>query len=178
VVILPRCRDASPIRPLMISFTQPRRLRWPLEFAESISGYGWIKKRWEDGPGKGRRLRTVTIRVSISFIQSIGVAPVRYHVVKGCATKKDWEALTKAAASYEYAEHGTPGSALRKWPNSTYEIPPNGNNSNSFVRKILQDGGYDISANFFSRWQHPGAWVPDAVNEDRSTPAYLTPIKK
>lgn len=141
---------------------------------ESTPGYGWTKRRWEDGPGKGRRLRTVTTRVSISFIRAIGVAPIRYHVVKGCATDEDWKALTKAAASYEYAEHGTPGGPLTKWPNSKYEIPPNGNNSNSFVRKILQDGGYDIKANFFSRLQHPGAWIPDAVHDTRATPTYLS----
>lgn len=114
---------------------------------ESVPGYGWKEKRWGDGP-KGRRLREHTTHVSIFFIQGIGVAPIRYHVVAQCVKQEDWNALTKASENYKYAEHGPVGRPLARWPNSTYETPLNGNNSNSFVRKVLSDAGYDISSNF------------------------------
>jgi len=138
--------------------------------------YGWRKEGWRDAAGgKGRRYHRWIETVGISGISyKLGKAK-RFIVVKPCATKNDWEIISKNARNYAYAESLDSligGAALSKWPNSKYEFPPNGNNSNSFVRFMLKQADIAIPDQFLNTFEHPGAYFPSPVSDSRPVPTY------
>ncbi len=58
--------------------------------------------------------------------------------------KAKWNAVVAAADAYKFAEHGNPpptGATFMNWPNSRYQFPPNGNNSNTFAESIVTTAG-------------------------------------
>lgn len=138
--------------------------------------YGWKR----EGPrpamdGRGQRNHRWIENVGISGISYRKGEATRYIVVKCGATKKDWQKIKKNAKSYSYAEdlaHLESGGNLKRWPNSKYEFPPNGNNSNSFVRFMLKQADIRIPEEFLNTFEHPGAYFPDRVSDSRSVPLY------
>jgi len=133
-------------------------LRYPNSKIPAEKAYGWrIEEHLNTGgskfPSYIRRIETVALS-GISF--ELGKA-IRFIVVKPCATKKDWEKITKNANSYPYAEGYNSliiGSGLKNWPNSKYELPPFGNNSNSFVRFMLKKADIVIPNQFLNTFEH------------------------
>lgn len=150
-------------------------LQFPDPNIPSQRPYGWRREGWKDGIGKGRRYDRWIETVGISGISyKLGNAK-RFIVVKPCASKKDWDKISKEAERYAYAESLASldgGQPLSKWPNSKYEFPPNGNNSNTFVRFMLKQADIAIPEPFMSTFQHPGAYFPSPVSDSRSTPTY------
>lgn len=149
-----------------------------LQYPEDSSQlpYGWRREGWRDAAaGKGRRFHRWIETVGISGISyEIGTAK-RFIVVKPCATKKDWEKVTKNAKKYSYAEDLVTlrrGGHLSNWQDSKYEYPPNGNNSNSFVRSMLKQADISIPDQFLNTFEHPGAYFPSPVSDSRSAPTY------
>lgn len=140
-------------------------------------GYGWVRRVWVNKPTRGRKPIDKEFRVSISSIEyQVGVVPTWYHVVDICVSPEDWQPIRNSSETYQYAEQGifyVEEMPLNNWPSSKYENFLTGNNSNSFVRSVLNDNGYSIEADFFSRALHPGAWLPDPVSDRRETPTWL-----
>lgn len=138
--------------------------------------YGWLKEGWGDAPGRnGRRFRRWIETVGISGISFELGSAQRFIVVKPCATNKDWEKLIRSAEKYPYAEDLralNAGRPLSKGPNSLYQFPPFGNNSNSFVRYMLKQADISIPDPFMNTFQHPGAYFPSQVFDPRPTPTY------
>ena len=149
-----------------------------LQYPEDSSQlpYGWRREGWRDAAaGKGRRYHRWIETVGISGISYEKGTAKRFIVVKPCATKKDWEKITRNAQSYSYAESLATlelGGSLSRWPNSKYEFPPNGNNSNTFVRFMLKQADIAIPEPFMGTFQHPGAYFPSPVSDSRSVPTY------
>ena len=64
-----------------------------------------------------------------------------------------WKSVVAAANSYKFAEHAArnpthsgwepavPGSSFQNWPNSDYQFPPGGNNSNTFAETTVKAAG-------------------------------------
>ena len=138
--------------------------------------YGWRKEGWKDAPGGKRRQHD-------RWIETVGISGISYEtgkanrfiVVKPCATKNDWEKITKNAKKYAYAEDLKTliaGGTLSKWPHSKYEFPPYGNNSNSFVRFMLKQADITIPDQFLNTFEHPGAYFPSPVSDHRPIPTY------
>lgn len=143
------------------------------------SGYGWRKKVKS---GIGNATRNVNVHQAISSVGPIDFAkdpsPKRFYGVRTCANEAHWKKIVAAMDAYPYAEHNfTRGDPLKNWRRSRYDLPPNGNNSNSFVRSILKDTGHDISAGFLSKSEHSGAFLPNPINDERSTPVFFDDAK-
>ena len=96
-------------------------------------------------------------------------------MVKPCAIKKDWEKIAKNAKNYSHAEDLATlkrGGHLSKWPNSKYEFPPHGSNSNTFVRFMLKQADISIPEPFMDTFQHPGGYFPSPISDSRTVPTY------
>ncbi len=137
--------------------------------------YGWARKGWRTGPNGKRRFERWIVKVGISGISFENGLAKRFIVVKPCATNVDWQQIKENAKKYYYAEDFrslTSGGALSKWPNSRYDLPPNGNNSNSFVRFMLKQVDIAIAEPFLNTFEHPGAYFPSPIFDERSVPSY------
>ena len=58
--------------------------------------------------------------------------------------KSKWEAVVAAANAYKFAEHMAPpqtGASFKNWPNSEYQLPPGGDNSNTFAETTVKAAG-------------------------------------
>jgi hypothetical protein len=149
-------------------------LQYPDE--SSLLPYGWRREGWKDATGrKGSQYHRWIVTVGISGISYLPGTAKRFIVVKPCATKRDWEMITKNAENYDYAEDLATlkaGGALSNWPDSKYELPPFGNNSNSFVRFMIKQADIAIPEHFLNTFEHPGAYFPRPVSDSRLTPTY------
>ncbi|WP_297375222.1 hypothetical protein, partial [Acidiferrobacter sp.] len=75
-----------------------------------------------------------------------------------------WRYVVVNANAYKYAEHGSPpdwGASFEFWPNSLYQLPPGGNNSNTFAEATVKASGIP--------WRglpgsHPGNNAPRPVH--------------
>ena len=134
--------------------------------------YGYKKSWWVDGEGKGRKFKRWIEKVGLSGISHEKGKAQRFIVVKCGVSKEDWEKIKSNSEEYPYAENITSlrrGGVLSKWPNSKYQLPP-GNNSNTFVRSMLNDGKIKIPTDFLKG--HPGADTPSSVSDNRPAPTF------